>query len=205
MSKSKGFHKKPSKRTPLRRKYKIEKKVREHNRKMKRLAKKDPNKKSGKRKDVTMPRNAPFSRDWDGLTYSGPLDRKKSKGAQDVETAAIVPNLAPVMVLEDVPQVSERASKVSTDVRMDDDNRSGASIIMDKLNSHVKQMRESKTEDLLKGMQVNKERRNQQKRLRQKQKKLEKISGKLADSLDLNVTMDDGDADDNYDFETDFK
>lgn len=37
---TKGFHKKTSKRVPLKRRYKIEKQVKEHNRKIKKLARK---------------------------------------------------------------------------------------------------------------------------------------------------------------------
>ena len=187
MSKAKGMHKKPSKKTPLRRKYKIEKKVRDHNKKMRKLAKKNP-RKTSKQKPISMPRNAPFSADWDGLTFSGPLDKKRSK-----TEAAIVSNLAPVMDIEN-PRIG------STDVRMDD--TTDPKSIMEQLNSQIKQKRDSETSQLLKGMQVNKERQKQLKKIKQKKKKIEKVSEKLADSLDLNVSMDqDGD---DYDFETDF-
>lgn len=37
---TKGFHKKVSKRVPLRRRYKIEKRVKQHNKKLKKLARK---------------------------------------------------------------------------------------------------------------------------------------------------------------------
>lgn len=72
MSKAKGFHKKPSKRIPAKRRYRIEKKVREHNKKMKKLTKMKEQAGGGKKKQlISMPRSAPFSLEgWDGLTAS---------------------------------------------------------------------------------------------------------------------------------------
>ncbi|XP_013410089.1 guanine nucleotide-binding protein-like 3 homolog, partial [Lingula anatina] len=55
----KQFFKKRSKRLTCRKKYKIERKVREHNRKKKKEAKNNPNTKS-KRKDVAVPNSLPF-------------------------------------------------------------------------------------------------------------------------------------------------
>ncbi|XP_013382041.1 guanine nucleotide-binding protein-like 3 homolog [Lingula anatina] len=55
----KQFFKKRSKRLTCRKKYKIERKVREHNRKKKKEAKNNPNNKS-KRKDVAVPNSLPF-------------------------------------------------------------------------------------------------------------------------------------------------
>lgn len=52
------FPEKPSKRTPARLRYKIEKKVKDHNRKVKKQAKKNP--KSKKPKPIIIPNECPF-------------------------------------------------------------------------------------------------------------------------------------------------
>jgi len=54
-----GFHKKNSKRTTLKRKYRIMKKVREHNRKKNKEARKNPNA-IRKKKDPGIPKSLPF-------------------------------------------------------------------------------------------------------------------------------------------------
>jgi len=45
---TKGFHKKVSKRCPLKRRYKIEKKVKQHNKKLKKLARKQKQEKKAR-------------------------------------------------------------------------------------------------------------------------------------------------------------
>jgi len=60
MSKAHGFHKKPSKRITCKRRYRIEKKVREHAKKMKKLAKKKEKTGGSKKTMISMPRSCPF-------------------------------------------------------------------------------------------------------------------------------------------------
>ena len=104
MSKAHGFHKKPSKRVPARRRYKVEKKVREHHRRMRKMAKKEGLKKKSKKEILSMPRDCPFSlEDWHGLTYLSPKEAAKLKRAKEREQqqqqqqqeATVVSALAP--------------------------------------------------------------------------------------------------------------
>ena len=97
MSKAKGFHKKPSKRITCKKRYRIEKKVRDHHKKMKKLAKKKGNSSSGKKKQlISMPRSAPFDLEWDGETVPG-ANLKKTKVE---EAQVVVPSTVPSMDIE---------------------------------------------------------------------------------------------------------
>ena len=66
MAKASGFHKKASKRVTIRKKHMVIKKVRDHRKKIKKLAKKEGGKRHKKEKMLVMPRSAPFDLQWDG-------------------------------------------------------------------------------------------------------------------------------------------
>lgn len=84
MAKASGFHKKASKRVTIRKKHMVIKKVREHRKKVKKLAKKEGgNKRHKKEKMLTMPRSAPFDLQWDG---SAVPNKKKDAGAKPATT-----------------------------------------------------------------------------------------------------------------------
>lgn len=79
MAKASGFHKKASKRVTIRKKHMVIKKVREHRKKVKKMAKKEGGNRRKKTQTLVMPRSAPFDLQWDGSVV--PTKKKTPKVA----------------------------------------------------------------------------------------------------------------------------
>lgn len=84
MAKASGFHKKASKRITIRKKHMVIKKVREHRKKVKKMAKKEGGNRRKKEQVLTMPRSAPFDLQWDGSVVPS---KKKTPKPEAVATA----------------------------------------------------------------------------------------------------------------------
>ncbi|XP_046391769.1 guanine nucleotide-binding protein-like 3 homolog [Ischnura elegans] len=82
---AKGFMKKQSKRIPARKRYKIEKKVKEHNRKLKKEAKKK-NKSNKPRKPIEVPNICPFKEQIleDVALYKSKMDEERERRRQEL-------------------------------------------------------------------------------------------------------------------------
>ena len=193
MSKAHGLHKKPSKRVPCRRRYKIEKRVREHHRRMRKIAKKDGLKKKGNKKKLqSMPRSCPFSlEDWHGLTYLSPKEAAKLKRAQEREQeqeTTVVSTLAPEFNVATAPLATEStSSQVSTAISQRLKTIRGSKATKEK-NALVEQ-------DLSSGL------RTKAKRARKARKSTAaSVPAETEEQEEMQITPEE----ETYDFETDF-
>ena len=86
MAKASGLHKKASKRVTIRKKHMVIKKVRDHRKKVKKMAKREGGTKHHKKeKTITMPRSAPFDLQWDGSI----VPAKKQAATKTTTTAEV--------------------------------------------------------------------------------------------------------------------